>query len=97
MASAAWTTFLVPLLDDAAALNEAHRLLAGANPVPTAALDATNRAVVVTCVSAWEAYDEELASEAVRTMRPASPPSTHRERPATLAGIDRAGVTDLHA
>ena len=35
---------------------------------------AINRAVVVTCVSAWEGYIEELVREALNVLRPAAPP-----------------------
>jgi hypothetical protein len=33
-----------------------------------------NRAVVVTCVAAWEAYIEELLRESLNVLRPSAPP-----------------------
>jgi len=35
---------------------------------------ALNRAVVITCVSAWEAYIEELVRASLNVLRPAAPP-----------------------
>lgn len=35
---------------------------------------ALNRAIVVTCVSAWEAYIEELVRESLNALRPPTPP-----------------------
>jgi hypothetical protein len=35
---------------------------------------ALNRAIVVTCASAWEAYLEELVREALNALRPPAPP-----------------------
>jgi hypothetical protein len=35
---------------------------------------ALNRSIVVNCVSAWEAFIEELVREAINALRPAAPP-----------------------
>src|SRR6266496_2927880 len=35
---------------------------------------ALNRAAVVLCISAWEAYIEELVRESLNVLRPAAPP-----------------------
>jgi hypothetical protein len=71
--SNAFTAHLVPLLRDADELEDATtHLLAGAASRPLSS--ALNRAVVVNCVSAWEAYIEELVREAVTVLRPPAPP-----------------------
>lgn len=74
MASNAITGHLLPLLDDATHLSEAARQLpvgVVGRPLRVAAL---NRAIVVTCASAWEAYIEELIRESLNVLRPAAPP-----------------------
>jgi hypothetical protein len=74
VASNAFTGHLVPLLCDADHLYDASsQLPAGilGRPLRVAAL---NRAVVVACTSAWEAYIEELVRESLVVLRPAAPP-----------------------
>jgi len=70
MPSNAYTTYLVPLLADATELNEAHRKLRTGAAGRQWGLGALNRAVVVTCLSAWEAYVEEIVKEAIGAIRP---------------------------
>jgi hypothetical protein len=70
MSSNAYIDHLDPLLVDAAELLAAHAALRSGS----LRLDALNRAVVVICVSAWEAYIEELIREALDSIRPATPP-----------------------
>jgi hypothetical protein len=62
------------LLRDAEELDDAYVLLALAHPARLRDLEALNRAAVVMCVSAWEAYIEELVRESVLAMRPVVPP-----------------------
>jgi len=68
------TVHLDQLLRDAEELDDAYVKLAAANPGLLQALEALNRAAIVMCVSAWEAYIEELVRESVLAMRPAAPP-----------------------
>ena len=74
MASNAFTVHLVDLLEDAKNLDAAYDQLKMGKPGPQSELVALNRAAVVICVSAWEAYIEELVRESVVAMRPAAPP-----------------------
>jgi hypothetical protein len=74
MPSQAYTNHLDILLADAAELNSAHTRLRTGNRGRQWGLGALNRAVVVLCVSAWEAYLEEIIKESVEAMRPAAPP-----------------------
>lgn len=76
MASNALTAHLEPLLADAEELVEAHsRLKTGARGRQWG-LGALNRAVVVTCASAWEAYVEDVVIEAVTAIKPSAPTAT---------------------
>jgi hypothetical protein len=68
------TAHLDELLADAAELNGAHLRLRTGRPGRQYGLAALNRAVVVVCVSAWEAYIEALVREALTALRPAAPP-----------------------
>jgi RiboL-PSP-HEPN len=70
MASAAYLDYLEVLLQDAEELSQAHRQLRTGAPGRQWRLGALNRAVVVMCVSAWEAYVEEVAKETVEAIRP---------------------------
>ena len=74
MASNALAAHLDPLLDDAKHLLDS----AGQMPLGVSGrrlrIAALNRAVVITCVSAWEAYIEELVRESLETLRPPAPP-----------------------
>jgi hypothetical protein len=76
MPSNAYTTYLVPLLEDAAELDEAHSALRTGQVGRQWGLGALNRAAVVMCLSAWEAYVEELVKEAIDSFRPAIPHQT---------------------
>lgn len=73
MSSHAYTNYLEVLLADAIELNAAHTRLRTGQPGRQWGLGAVNRPVVVLCVSAWEAYLEELIKEAIETMRPSGP------------------------
>ena len=74
MPSDALASHLPELLRDAYELVDSHdRLMAGLAERERRP-SALNRAVVVVCVSAWEAYVEELVREAVSVLRPAAPP-----------------------
>jgi hypothetical protein len=72
--SNAFTVHLTQLLLDADELEDAHARLRTGNPGRQYGLAALNRAAVVMCVSAWEAYVEALVREAVAAMRPAVAP-----------------------
>lgn len=74
MASQAFTEHLALLLQDAEDLIDAADQLPRGIPGRLARVTALNRAVIVTCVSAWEAYIEELVREALNALRPANPP-----------------------
>lgn len=74
MPSVAFTDHLTQLLSDADELEDAHARLRTGNPGRQYGLAALNRAVVVTCVSAWEAYVEELVRQALDALRPAAAP-----------------------
>ena len=74
MASNAFTAQLLPLLDDAVHLYEAANLLPVGRTGRLFRIAALNRAIVVTCTSAWEAYIEELVRESLNVLRPAAPP-----------------------
>lgn len=74
MPSNAFTVHLRDLLIDAEDLNAAHVRLRTGNPGRQYHLAALNRAAVVLCVSAWEAYIEELVRESLTAMRPPAPP-----------------------
>jgi hypothetical protein len=62
------------LLDDAAELIAAHRRLKTGTPGRQYGLGSINRDIVIACVSAWEAYIEELVREALEAIRPPAPP-----------------------
>jgi hypothetical protein len=70
MASNAFTQHLLVLLQDADELLDVHSQLRTGGPGRQWGLGGLNRAVVVTCVSAWEAYVEEVLVEAVTAIRP---------------------------
>jgi hypothetical protein len=72
--SNAFTGHLEPLLADAEELDDAHERLRTGRRGRQYGLAALNRAVVVVCVSAWEAYIEELVRETLTALRPAVPP-----------------------
>jgi hypothetical protein len=76
MPSNAYSDYLLPLLDDAAEIEAAHRRLRTGGVGRQWRLGALNRAAVVMCLSAWEAYIEELVKEAVESFRPAVPANT---------------------
>ena len=73
VASLAFNDHLLPLLEDAVRLDA----MASGLPMTTIVRlqrAAINRAIVVTAVSAWEAYVEELVRESLQAIRPPSPP-----------------------
>src|SRR5262245_7081807 len=74
MASNAFTGHLLHLLRDADHLYDAASQLPAGIPGRPLRVAALNRAVVVTCASAWEAYVEELVRESLNVLRPAAPP-----------------------
>ena len=74
MASNASTGHLFPLLLDARHLCDAIKQLPAGIAGRPFRVTALNRAVVVICVSAWEAYIEELVREALTILRPPAPP-----------------------
>ena len=69
MASRAYSDYLMPLLVDADNLIDSWALLS-ANPASGSTIDCLLRATVIACVSAWEAYVEQLVLEAVNILRP---------------------------
>ncbi len=70
MPSIAFSVHLEQLLLDAEELDEAHMELRTGNQGRQYGLASLNRAIVVTSVSAWEAYVEELMRESVQSLRP---------------------------
>ncbi|MFI5457904.1 MAG: HEPN domain-containing protein [Isosphaerales bacterium] len=74
MASNAFTGHLLSLLRDADHLYDASGQLPVGIPGRPLRVAALNRAVIVMCASAWEAYIEELARESLNVLRPAAPP-----------------------
>jgi len=99
MSSKAFTNYLLPVLQDADELLDAQvQLNAAIVPAPAAGapwgIGALNRAAVVMLVSAWEAYIEQVAIEAVEALRPAHPVPLG-SWPALYASV-RASVGQLH-
>ncbi|AGA89075.1 hypothetical protein Thimo_0203 [Thioflavicoccus mobilis 8321] len=74
MASIAYTTRLETVLSDADEINRAHSKLRTGVAGRQYGLGALNRAVVVMCVSAWEAYVEEVTKECLVLLKPSAPP-----------------------
>ncbi len=74
MPSHAFEPHFAALLADAEELDAAHAELRTGGPGRQYGLGSLNRAVVVSCVSAWEAYIEELVRESLRVLQPACPP-----------------------
>lgn len=74
MASNAFNGYLLPLLDDADYLGDASRQLPVGITGRRDTIRALNRAGVLSCVSAWEAYIEELVRESLTVLRPPVPP-----------------------
>jgi hypothetical protein len=73
MPSNAFTQHLLVLLEDADELIDAHVQLRTGSPGRQWGLGAINRAVVVLCVSAWEAYIEGVVIESINAIRPLPP------------------------
>jgi RiboL-PSP-HEPN len=71
--STAYSGRLVPLLRDAEELNDAYTQLNGVPALRHFATEALNRAVVVMCISAWEAYIEELVRESLQALHNPAP------------------------
>lgn len=74
MPSSALSGHLEQLLADAEDLDDAHDRLKTGRPGRQYGLAALNRATVLMCVSAWEAYVEELVRESLTALRPLAPP-----------------------
>jgi hypothetical protein len=74
VASNAYGGHLELLLSDAEQLLSTRELFPVGVPGRSLRSAALNRAVVVTCVSAWEAYIEELVRESLDVLRPPVPP-----------------------
>ncbi len=70
MPSQSLSTHLIALLGDAERLDDSRRHLRETGGATPDRIYALNRAVVVACISAWEAYVEALAREAVARLRP---------------------------
>lgn len=85
MPSRAYSETLGQLLADATALSDAYDVLRSSRRAPAGGSDAIPRAMVVLCVSAWEAFVEELVLEAVAALRPLSAPLG--VWPALIAGV----------
>lgn len=74
MPSNSSTKFLLPVLNDAREIMSGHSELSTGQPGRQWGLGGLNRAVVVMCAAAWEAYIEEVVKEAVESLRPLTPP-----------------------
>jgi hypothetical protein len=74
VASHAYHDHLIVLLRDAEDLDDTLGLLPKGAPGRANRAAALSRAVVVLCVSAWEAYIEAVVAEALVALRPATPP-----------------------
>jgi len=74
MPSDAYTGHFLPLLVDAERLDESAGQIPIGDAERPARVSAMNRSCVVICVSAWEAYIEEVVRECLELIRPASPP-----------------------
>ena len=74
MASQAHAQHLGPVLVDARELVAAHGKLRTGKKGRQWALGGLNRAVVVMCAAAWEAYVEEVVKEAVIALKPQTGP-----------------------
>ena len=74
MPSNALSVHLDQLLRDATELDTIHTQLRTGLPGRQFGLASLNRAAVVTGVSAWESYVEELMRESLEALRPAAPP-----------------------
>ncbi|MFY2763929.1 HEPN domain-containing protein [Arenimonas sp. MALMAid1274] len=72
MPSRAHTQYLDVLLRDAVELGSAHKKLSTGARGRQRGLGAINRTTVVICVSAWEAYVEEVVKESLELLRPAA-------------------------
>ncbi len=87
MPSTAFAVTFAQMLRDAEALVDTYSRLVALVPPPQGALDAVTRAVVVACLSAWEAFVETLIVEAVEAMRPpAGPLGSWPSHKATVLG-----------
>lgn len=76
MPSIAYEQYLLPLLNDAIEIEDAHKRLRTGNTGRQWGLGALNRAAVVMCLSSWEAYVEELVKESVASFKPSVPANT---------------------
>ena len=73
MASTSFTNHLQVLLQDPEEMNQAHRRLRTGLRGRQYGLGSLNRAIVVLCVSSWEAFIEQLLIESLDLMRPSNP------------------------
>jgi hypothetical protein len=73
MPSNAYQNYLLPLLADAKEIDDAHQGLRTGQVGRQWRLGALNRGAVVMCLSAWEAYIEEITKEAIECFRPPAP------------------------
>ena len=74
MPSSAFTTRLTTVIADAEEIDSGHGTLRTGAPGRQYGLGALNRAVVVMCVAAWEAYIEEVVKECLVLLKPAAGP-----------------------
>jgi hypothetical protein len=74
LSSNAFSIHLQQLLRDAEELDDAHGRLKTGQPGRQYGLASLNRATVVTSISAWESYIEELMRECLQALRPPIPP-----------------------
>ena len=72
MPSSAYAQHLLVLLQDAEELLSAHRQMRTGRRGRQWGIGSLNRAAVVLCVSAWEAYVEQVVVEAITAIRPAT-------------------------
>jgi len=76
MPSQAHDQYLLPLLADANEIQVAHLGLRTGAVGRQWGIGSLNRAAVVMCISAWEAYVEELVKESVESFRPTAAANT---------------------
>lgn len=77
MPSNAYSVHLDQLLQDATELDAIHNQMKTGLRGRQYGLASLNRAAIVTSVSAWESYVEELMREALAALKPSTPPLGH--------------------
>ncbi|NLY01519.1 MAG: hypothetical protein GXY83_35960 [Rhodopirellula sp.] len=75
MPSNAYTNHLLELLRDADEIDQAHTRLRTRRRGRQWGLGGLNRAAVIACVSAWEAYIEAILVESLNALRPTGGPA----------------------